>query len=449
MTSGLKKTLGLRDLVLMNIVAIVGLRWLLTASQTGYASIGLWFLALILFFIPQGMTIFFLSRINPNEGGIYLWARDSFGPFHGYITGWCYWINNLIYYPALLMFLGGNALYLFGSRWIHLADSRLFIALFSLVTLWLIIGLNVRGMSLGKWLHNLGGIGIWIPMGMLIIMAAIYWSRSGPAETGSLKDLLPDLGQRSTWAFWSTMCFGFAGLELMSVLGGEIKSAERSIPRAIVISGIGIASIYILGTLALLVALPKAQIGLLNGIVDAIQSLGSSLSYYGVAWTAALFITLSGLGGVSAWIAGVARIPFVIGLDRYLPAWIADLHPRWGSPYKSLILQGGLTSLFILISVSGSTIREAYLFLLDAEIILYFIPYLYMFAAGWKLGKDARGYRLAAGIGGITTTLAMIFALIPPEGVSFLTHELKILSVTIGFVGIGVVFFFRKRGNLV
>jgi len=448
MTSGLKKTLGLWDLVLMNIVAIVGLRWLLTASQTGYASLSLWFLALLFFFIPQGMTIFFLSRTNPAEGGIYLWARDSFGPFHGYITGWCYWINNLIYYPALLMFLGGNVLYLFGNRWIHLADSRLFIALFSLGTLWLIIGINIRGMSLGKWLHNLGGVGIWIPMGMLIIMAAIYWSRSGPAEPGSLRDLVPDLGHRSTWAFWSTMCFGFAGLELMSVLGGEIKSAHRSIPRAIVISGAGIALIYILGTFALLVALPKEQIGLLDGIVGAIQSLGSSLSLSGMGWTAALFITLSGLGGVSAWIAGVARIPFVIGLDSYLPTWIADLHPKWGSPYKSLILQGVLTSLFILISVSGSTIREAYLFLLDAEIILYFIPYLYMFAAGWKQGKQARGYRIAAGIGGITTGLAMIFALIPPEGTSFLIYEIKILGVTMGFIGAGLILYARRKRNL-
>ncbi len=448
MTSELKKALGLWDLVLMNIVAIVGLRWLLTAAQTGYASISLWILALVLFFIPQGMTIFQLSRSNPNEGGIYLWARDAFGPFHGFITGWCYWINNLIYYPALLMFLGGNALYLLGSRWIGLTDSGMYIALFSLTTLWMIIGLNVRGLTLGKWLHNLGGVGIWIPMGMLIVMAAIQWVRSGPAELGTWQDMLPDLGHRSTWAFWSTMCFGFAGLELMSILGGEIKSPQKFIPRAIWISGVGIAVIYILGTYALLVALPREQIGLLDGIVGAIQSLGASFALPHLGWIAAFFITLSGLGGVSAWIAGVARVPFVIGLDRFLPEWITDLHPRWGTPYKSLWLQGALTSLFIIFSVAGSTIREAYLVLLDAEIILYFIPYLYMFAAGWKLSKEVMRYRLAAGIGFITTALAMVFALIPPEGMNIVSYEFKILGVTVGFIGAGL-FLYRRRLKMV
>jgi len=447
MTTTLRKTLGLWDLVLMNIVAIVGLRWLLTAAQTGTASVSLWLLALVFFFIPQGLTLFHLSRINPNEGGIYLWARDAFGPFHGFVTGWCYWINNLIYYPTLLMFVGGNALYIFGSRWLHLNDSSLYIVLFSLITLWLILLLNIRGMSIGKWFHNLGGIGTWIPILLLIVMAAIHWESTESATAWNWHDLIPDFGRGSTWAFWSTMCFGFAGLELMSVLGGEIKSPERSIPKAIVISGIGIALIYILGTMALLVALPKDQVGLLDGIVGAVQNLSVSVFSTDLVWIAALFITVSGLGGISAWIAGVARIPFVIGLDSYLPTWLGDLHPKWGTPYKSLIAQGALTSFFILFSIAGSTIREAYLVLLDAEIILYFIPYLYMFAAGWKVSADKPKFKYAAGIGFITTLLAMIFAVIPPEGTSALSYELKIWLVTIGFVGAGLILYQRRNSK--
>ncbi len=429
----------------MNIVAIVGLRWLLTAARTGYSSLLLWVLALLVFFIPQGYANYVLARKYPQEGGIYVWAREVFGTKHGFIAGWCYWVNNLIYYPALLMFLAGNALFIFGSRYIHLTNNGLYIALFSLVMLWLIILLNVRGLSIGKWLHNLGGVGVWIPIGLLIILAIISAVRNGPAEPFKWTALFPNLGRTSTWSFWATMCFGFAGLELMSLLGEEIKQPERNIPKAIVISGIGIAVVYILGTFALLVALPVSDIGLLAGIVQSIGSLGEHFNLTWAGGLAALFIALSGLGGVSAWVAGVARVPFAIGLDRYLPAALGKVHPRYGTPHISLIVQGVLTSFFILLSVAGSSVEEAYLVLLDAEIILYFIPYLYMFAAAFKVGGNWRG-RLSGTLGFVATALAMVFALLPPEGVNVALFEIKIIGGTVIFVGSGlVVYYLRGR----
>ncbi len=446
MNTSLNRTLGLWDLVFMNIVAIVGLRWLLTAARTGYSSLLLWGLALAVFFIPQGFTIHILSKKYPQEGGIYVWAREIFGRKHGFIAGWCYWINNLIYYPALLMFLAGNALFVFGSRYTYLSDNKLYIALFSLIMLWLVILINIRGMSLGKWLHNLGGIGVWIPIGALIGLAIAYLLKEGPAEPFRLAALIPDLGKSSTWSFWATMCFGFAGLELMSLLGDEIKNPLRNIPRAIVISGIAIASVYILGTFSLLVAMPKSEIGLLAGLV---QSIGTLSQHFNLAWLgvlAALFIALSGVGGVSAWIAGVARVPYVIGLDRYLPPALGNLHPKYKTPYISLLVQGGLTTLFILFSVAGSSVEEAYLVLLDAEIILYFIPYLYMFAAGFRTaGEDWRG-RWSGILGFVATALAMVFALIPPEGVNALVFEIKVIGGTIIFVGSGIfIYWLRHR----
>ncbi len=445
MNTALKRTLGMWDLVFMNIVAIIGLRWLLTAARTGYSSLILWTLALLVFFIPQGYAIYSLSKKFPQEGGIYVWAREIFGPHHGFIAGWCYWINNLIYYPALLMFLAGNALFIFGSSYVHLADSKLYIALFSLIMLWLVIIINIRGMSLGKWIHNFGGIGVWIPIGLLIVLAFAYLLREGPAEPFRIADLLPDLGKTATWSFWATMCFGFAGLELMSLLGDEIKNPLKNIPRAIVISGVAITAVYILGTFSLLVAMPKDEIGLLAGIVQSIGALGQHFNLAWVGIVAALFITLSGVGGVSAWIAGVARVPFVIGLDRYLPSALGKLHPRWKTPHISLLVQGGLTTLFIIFSVAGSTIEEAYLILLDAEIVLYFIPYLYMFAAAYKLNHDDWRGRLSGILGFTATALAMIFAFIPPEGVNALIFEAKMLAVTIGFVGVGLFIYWRRK----
>ncbi|MCK5330080.1 MAG: amino acid permease, partial [Candidatus Marinimicrobia bacterium] len=233
--------------------------------------------------------------------------------------------------------------------------------------------------------------------------------------------------------------------ELMSLLGEEIKKPLRNIPRAIVISGIAITAVYVLGTFALLVALPKSEIGLLAGIV---QSIGTLSEHFDLAWLgilSALFIALSGVGGVSAWIAGVARVPFVIGLDRYLPSALGKLHHKWQTPHVSLLVQGGLTTLFILFSVAGSTVEEAYLVLLDAEIILYFIPYLYMFAAAYRVGKaDWRG-RWAGILGFTATALAMLFALIPPEGVNALMFEVKVIGGTVVFVGSGMLIYWSRK----
>lgn len=444
MNTTLRRTLGLWDLILMNIVAIVGLRWLLTAARTGYGSILLWLLALVIFFIPQGYAIYSLSRKYPAEGGIYVWAREVFGAGHGFMAGWCYWINNLIYYPALLMFVAGNALFILGSQYLHLADSRLYIALFSLIVMWSVILLNIRGLTIGKWIHNVGGIGVWIPIGILFVLGFLSAIKWGPAEPLNLKSLIPNLSNISTWSFWATMCFGFAGLELMAILNEEIKTPERNIPKAIIISGVGIAIIYIFGTLTLLFAMPKNEIGLLAGILQSIHSLTERFELGWMTVGAALLITISGIGGVSAWIAGVARVPFAIGLDRYLPKALSYIHPRWKTPYVSLLVQGGLTTLFILFSVAGSTVEEAYLILLDAEIIIYFIPYLYMFAAAFRTSnRDLRG-RISGAVGFAATAAAMIFAMIPPEGMNALLFEIKLIAVTVLFVGSGLVLYWIR-----
>ncbi len=449
MTTSLKRTLGLWDLVLMNIVAMVGLRWLLTAARTGYSSLTLWVLALLVFFIPQGYAIHTLARRYPQEGGIYVWVREVFGRYHGFIAGWCYWVNNLIYFPTLLMFLAGNALFVFGSRYADLADDKIYIVLFSLIVLWLVILINIRGLSLGKWIHNFGGAGVWIPIGILVALALAYLFKQGPAEPFHPGALLPDLGKSSTWSFWAAMCFGFAGLEIMSLLGEEIKNPLRDIPRAIVISGVAITTVYIIGTFALLVAMPKSEIGLLAGIVQSIGALGEHFDLLWVGIVAALFIALSGTGGVSAWVTSVARVPFAIGLDRYLPEALGRIHPKYQTPHVSLLVQGALTTVFIIFSVAGSTVEEAYLILLDAEIILYFIPYLYMFAAAVKIAGNERRGRWSGAVGFVATALAMVFAMIPPEGVNAMIFETKIIAVTVLFVGSGIlIYHYRHRRQI-
>ncbi|MEE9464578.1 MAG: APC family permease [Candidatus Neomarinimicrobiota bacterium] len=455
--TGLKRVLGLTDLVLFNVVAIVGLRWLLTAARTGPSATVLWILALLLFFIPQGLAVIELTTRYPREGGIYAWAKAAFGPTHGYIAGWCYWVNNLIYYPSLLIFLATNAIYIGGVRWLGWEDNPTYIVLFSLSVLWLALGLNIVGLKVGRWVNNIGAFGHWVPV-FIIIGAGIYaLTATGSATTFTASNIWPDLTRPGTISFWATMCFAFAGLELASVLSGEIKDPKRTIPRAIVIAGVLVTIVYILGTLGVQMVLHHDDVSILSGLPQAITQIFQDTTWIWLGAFAAFAITIGGIGGISAWLGGTARIPYVCGLDNFLPAALGRVHPKFGTPHISLATQGVLCSLFIIMAVAGSTIQEAYLVLIDATLIIYFIPYLYLFIALVKLRPaDAHsadegiiavpggktGLYLVAGAGFFSTAVSIGLSLIPAQDVaSPLIFELKVVGGCLFFLVLGWVLY--------
>ena len=451
----LPRAMGLRDLVFLHVVAIIGLRWLLTAANIGPSSIILWLVAVLLFFVPQGLAVLELSSRLPEEGGIYVWTREAFGPLHGFICGWAYWVNNLIYYPSLIVFIAGNAVYIWGRQYAGLADNPLYQVGFSLGVLWLAIGTNIVGLRTGRWVHNAGAAATWIIVAILIILAgaalAAGWGRN-PFALGSL---MPDISQ-SNLGLWSSLCFALAGLELAVIMGGEVRDPGRSLPRSILVAAPIIAGIYIIGTLAVLAISPADGTSLVTGIVDVIASSGDKL---GLPLTrlVGLLIVVTGLGALGAWLAGSARIPFVVGLDRHLPPILGRLHPRWKTPYVALLVQGVGASFFILVSVLGSSLEEAYLVLVDTTIIVYFIPYLYLFLAVGVLRRreagSARpafripGGKLGVGLVGVsgfaTTALSIVLASIPSEvAAAPVWFFVKVVGGAAGLLLVGLAFYF-------
>src|SRR5947208_15092701 len=183
--SGLPRVMRLSDVVLFNITAIVGLRWLTTAaSQFGLASLLLWLVAMVVFFLPSAVAVRELADIDPGAGGIYRWVRRAFGPLHGFVAGWGYWVNNLFYFPSLLVATAAIAAYAAGPRFVHLGDDNVFIGVVSLAGLWLAVGMNVVGLSVGQQLQNLGGYGTWLPAllsGLLGLRARVR--RGGPTRS--------------------------------------------------------------------------------------------------------------------------------------------------------------------------------------------------------------------------------------------------------------------------
>ncbi len=456
--SGLRRELGLWDLVLLNVVAIVGLRWWLTsAGGYGYAALPLWILAFFCFFVPSGLAVIDLTTRYPEEGGIYAWTKHAFGDNHGFISGWCLWTNNLIYFPHLLIFTVGNLVFMLGDRQKGLGQSPPFMAAASLLIFWMVVWMNVRGLKSARWLNNLGAYGTWLPASILILLGVFAWSRYGAATPLREGGLVP-VFSLGTVSFFSAICFGFSGLDLGALMGEEIVEPRKNVPRAILISGVIITLIYILGTAALLIALPQDKIGLLDGVAAAIAAVQDRMGFGFLAGLMALLIALGGVGGCSAWLAGCSRIPFVAGIDRYLPPAFGRLHPRFASPHVALLTTGAISSLLILVGFVGVDVDQAYLFLADFTIVVYFIPYLYLFAALLKLGVPGtappgtiavpggrRGTILTGVVGFLTTAVSIVLAFIPPVDSDPWVFEGKILGGCILLLGFGWILYRRGR----
>ena len=454
----LRRELGLLDLVFLNVVAITGIRWLASASRYGSASLTLWLLAFLAFFVPQGLAVTELSTRYPEEGGIYVWTKKAFGDFHGFVCGWCYWINNLIYFPGLLAFTVGNAVYIGGTDIVQLGENKFFVTTLSLLFFWFVILINVRGLQAGKWLQNIGAVGTWVPALVLILMGASAYYMFGSANPITAKGLIPE-GSFSTLNYWSQMCFAFAGLELASIMGGEIRNPRRNIPRGILYGGILVALIYVSGSLSIYIALPGKDISIVSGVMQAIAEVTSRVGVVWVLSVLAFLLMMSGLGGTSAWVAGSARIPFVAGLDRYLPQAFGKIHPKYGSPYVAILAQGVISSLFIATGYFGGSVEEAYLLLVSVTLIVYFIPYLYLFAAAivLRIREGLRpeiiaipggngGTLFTCALGFLTSFTAIAVALVPPqEAADALIYEAKVIGGCLLCFASGAYLYLRAR----
>ena len=454
----LEQRLTLRDLVLFNLVAIIGIPWVATAAKAGPGSITLWILAALLFFVPQGLAVIQLAADLPDEGGIYAWTKNELGDVHGFICGWCYWINNVLYYPSLLLSAAVTATFVIGRGETGLADNWTYVLPFTLIGLVLAMGLNILGVGTGKWLQNIGGLSVFLP-GFVLVALGLYRVWTGiPANPIRLADLKPDLGNLPMLNLWATIAFAFSGLELSSTMAREIKNPRRNLPRSIYLTAPIVALVYIVGTCAMLWLMPREQINVVAGPLQGIATGGGENGWWLVS-TMALLLTLARIGGVGAWLVGSSRVAFVIGLDRYFPQAFSRIHPRWKTPYVAILVQGALAILFLLLSVlgKGTTVETAFLILIDMSLLIYFIPYLYLFIClmvhsrrqpgGSLIIPGGRIGALVAGISGASITFfAMVVALFPPPGTSQVwLHELKLGGGAIILLSAGLVIYWRAR----
>lgn len=434
----LRRELGLRDLILFSLAGLIGTRWLAAAAHTGPGAVSLWILAVVFFLIPSALCIARLSAAYPEEGGLYIWTKASFGEWHGFLCFWLYWVGLAFWFPSFLMAVASMASYAFAPR---LAENRWYVLPASLLLLWIAVGANLVGLRIGKWLDNIGGLASYGLGLLLILLAAIVFLRHGSATP-------VDIWPRWNWSrlnFWSQIAYGITGLELAPVLGGEIQNPRRNLPLSSYVAAPLVAAWYVVGTLALLVILPPGGISPLNGITQVVAAAGDMLGLHWLVRLAVGMIVLAALGQLSVLGSVGARLPFVVGADAYLPTALARIHPRWRTPYVAILFFGLLATSFLVFAQLGETARAAYQTITDLMVIGGFLPFVYIFLSAWKCGS-----RISALCGLAVTAVALGVSLVPTEEVRVWLFEAKLLGGTALLVLIARILFvyYRSRARL-
>jgi len=378
------------DLLLFYVVTGISLRWIATAASAGPSAVIIWFGAWLTFYTPLAISVIALSSRYPQEGGLYVWSKRAFGEFGGFMCAWIYWTSNLPYFPAVLYFAASNALYLRENRWNHLSGDVHFHITFSIVALTIITLVNIVGLDVGKWLHNAGALAMWLPVLIVLGMGVVAWNRFGSATSFHPADMIPSMRLKDM-IFWSALTFAFGGCETASFMGEEIKNPRRTLPWALLVGGLIVTFCYVGGTLGVLLALPHDEVNDLQGLMQAIIRTARRIGLLWIVPIGAALIALSNLGAASAYLAAVARLPFVAGIERFLPAMFGKLHPRWGTPYLALMLQAVCGVAFIFLGQSGTTVKGAYDVLVSIGVITYFLPYLFLFGAMLHFQREPAG----------------------------------------------------------
>ena len=456
--SQLRKAMGFWDVLLFNIATVLGPRWIAAAGHNGTSSISLWVLAAVLFFVPGAFVINELSSRFPEEGGLYVWSREAFGTFHGFIAGWTYWIYTVFYFPGLLLASASMGAYILGGRGVALSQDRTFLLSVSIAMLIVAVAMNIVGLNIGKWLQNAGGVGTYLPLIILVLVAAAVCMHQGSATHFTLANMMPTWNW-DTVNFWSQIAFAFTGLELVSAMSEEVRDPRRTLPRAVFGAGALIALMYIAGTFAVLALVPAANVDPQSGVFGAIAAGSMVLKLGFVGILAALLAAAGNVGGVGSTVAGIARVPFVVGIDRYLPRAFGRIHPKWKTPYISILVQAILSGAILLMSqIKNPGVIAAYQVVVAAAIILYFIPFLYMFAAVIKLSRRTDrsanpqavlvpggrvGVWICGSLGFLVVLVGIALSFIPPGGVDKSVFLIDVIGGTIGSVLIGLFLYWR------
>lgn len=448
------KELGLRDLVLTQILFIVGLSWVGTAAKLGPSHVVFWLLAILLFYIPSAIVVIYLNGLMPLEGGLYQWAKLGFNDFLGFMVAWNLWLFVILNTSELGLQTTTYLSYAIGPKAAWLAETKWLIALASITLVGALVLISIRGLSLGKWVHNTGGIIMLVIFVTLLGLPLLNLARGTLTEYHPLKTAMP-VFNKNTLNLLGKMGFGaLGGFEYVAILAGESRNPSRTIGRSVMIAAPIIAVMFILGTSSILAFVPPENVDLI-GPIPQVLSLGFS-SFGFVAYLAAISISLMlilRLTQASFTFTSVTRLPMVAGWDRLLPEWFTRLHARHKTPINSIIVVGAITLCMGLLSLIGVGQQEAFQLLWNAGGIFYALTYLVMFAIS-LVGLRSAGVRVPlwlrlTSLSGFLMTLLYaslsVFPIISVANSASFTAKIIAVIVIANIIGAGIFLLAERR----
>lgn len=447
-SAAFKKELGLFDLVLTQIVFVVGTIWVGWAAKLGNDQTAFWLLAILTFYLPLAAVVIFLNRLMPLEGGIYQWAKLAFNDFVAFMVAWNLWIFGILVMSGIGLIIKRTIIYAVGPRAEWMRENRLMTTLICTLLMVMMIAASRRGLVLGKWVQNFGGAFLLITFATLILLPFITAGRGTLANYHPFSTSLPELKTYNINVFSKLAVGALSGFEYIAILAGECRAPARNISRSVMISAPIIALMFILGTASVLAFVRPENVDLIGPIPQVL-----SLAFGSYGWVSMLIsLTIFGIAArqialMSIYFAGNTRLPMVTGWDNLLPAWFARLHERNRTPVNSILFVGLITLVFSLASLVGVQEQEAFQLQDNAATTFYALIYIVLFAiplvAIKRFGVKAPLWLKVAAVSGLLVSLlGCVFSLIPitPVDRPWL-FAIKIIVVVIGANAIGVALY--------
>jgi glutamate:GABA antiporter len=443
----LHKDLGLADLALTQVLFIVGLPWVGVAAKQGPAHVVLWLTAMLFFYLPSAAVVIYLNRAMPLEGGLYQWAKLGFNELTGFLVAWNLWLFAILNTSEVGLQVTQYLRYIVGPTGEWLTGSAWFVTMANVVILAALVGVTIRGFSVGKWVHKAGGVMMLATFGMLMVLPWLNVARGSLVAFHPLTTAVPVLSVM-TLNIAAKMGFGaLGGFEYVAIHAGECRNPERTIARSVTIAAPIIAAMFILGTSSVLALVPMDDIDLIAPIPQVLSrgfaALGPAAA---VAPVTILVLMCIRLAQASVMFAGNTRLPMVAGWDGLLPGWFTRLDSRYRTPVNSIVFVGLVTVAFSIAGLVGVGKQEAFQLLWNASGIFYALTYVVMFAiplAGLRRASERPPLWLrAASLSGMMMTLAFVVLSILPiiQVESRLVFAVKISGVIVlaNLVGWGI-----------
>jgi len=444
----LKKELRLGDLVLSQLLYIIGLQWLGTAGKLGSAHLLYWIPAVLLFYIPSAIVVIHLNAEMPLEGGLYQWAKLRFGDLAGFLVGLNLWATVVLLLASSASQLTDNLAYAVGPSGAWIAESKSVTLAVGALLLGGLMWVAVRGLAIAKWIHNVGGFVLLLVLAGMASFALPRWLHGGAAAAPAALTF-PAVSLLNL-NLLGKMGFGaFCGFDGSAIFSGEVRDPEvaRTIRRSVWLAAPLIALFYVLGTACVLAFTRPGEIDLISPATQALSrgAHATALALV-VAPLVAGLIICNVIGNSSIYYNAVIRLPMVAGWDHLLPAWLSRLHPRFKTPVGSIVCLGCTTFGLTVLGNAGVGAQESFQLLNNAGIICWALTYLVMFAIPLAArGEKPRwGVRLAAVSGFVMTLLYVILSVFPiidvKDAASF---TLKVGGAVIGLNAAGAWYFWR------